>query len=216
MPFRRRKSFRRFRRKRFSRLRRRSRRFSRINTRRGHPEVKIFTNTTSTSTDIIASDQVILIPITSQITQGTGILARVGLQVTPRLIQLKAQFNAGTSCVIRWVVVQWLADQNENPIATADIWGSPGEVTSMGFYQGRKMIRILKQGMMSMNPSADADTAVRHLNFSIKPRSPVYWTGTASSTASKNHIYFFAFSNIAQAGDNPTGDVTTRVYFSDQ
>ncbi len=191
-------------------------RMLRINTKSSFPEVKIFTELSATDQEPVASDDPFIATMTDGIEQGVTGGARLGVVVTPKTISIKAVFTALEPVSIAWYVVEWRLSQLMSPFSGAGFLGTPDDIVSHSAYADRPNYKILKSGQMSLVPrSGGAQSDKAYLRCSIKPQRNCYWQAAGAASASKNHIFFYAFSDLDAASTPPTINFASRFYFSD-
>ncbi len=191
-------------------------RMLRINTKKSFPEVKVLTEISATDQEPVASDDPFIATMTTELPQGVLGTARLGVQVTPKTISIKAVFTAAEPVSIAWYVVEWRLSQLMTPFSGGGFLGSPDDITSHSAYADRPNYKILKSGQMSLVPrSGGAQSDKAYLRCSIKPQRDLFWQSGDSASATKNHIFFYAFSDLDAASTPPTINFNSRLYFTD-
>ncbi len=205
----------RFRKRRFRRRRTRrnfrSRRRGKMRIVRVRPETKHnhqeFSNL---AVDDLGTSPINLTGIPSQ---GTGTQQYVGNRVSPKLIQINLTMRVGFDAAnIRWYVVQWLVDDTLDVFTVAKYLRSLN-VNSFTDYNDRYKFRTLKKGTIAASKNSADETGVFIRTLTIRPRANVYFFGAAGA-ATKNHIFFFAISeiNVATA---PLMSLQSRMLYTD-
>ncbi len=171
---------------------------------RVRPETKF---AISSQTDIAVNNNGSQVTVLTNSTgEGPANNEYIGTMISPKLIQLNVCFRLDTeggSACVRWYVVQWLADNSLDPF-TVPKYLTSSNVNSHTNYVNRAKFRTLKKGSFALNrlvAVGDPDhRTTRPLNVVIRPRANVYFTDSGLGTLQKNHVFFFAISDV---GLNP-------------
>ncbi len=191
-------------------------RMLRINTKKSFPEVKIVSEISDTDQDPVASDNPFIATMSSEIPQGVTGGARLGVVVTPKTLSIKAVFTALEPCSIAWYVVEWRLSQLMSPFSGGGFLGTPDDIVSHSAYADRPNYKILKSGQLSLVPrSGGAQSDKAYLRCSVKPQRNMFWQGGGAADATKNHLFFYAFSDLDAASTPPTINFSSRLYFTD-
>lgn len=182
---------------------------------RSRPEVKRFVQLSASAADPVASDVEQLYSLTRPVIQGITGTTRLGLRVNPKIITVRAQFNAETPATVVWYVVQWMQDESDNPILVQDIVGTPGSVVSHRNYPNRSNYRILKRGTFDLKRGKGTTDDKKLLLCKIRPRMQPAWTGATEATGTTNHIFFLMYSDVNSLADPPTVDFESAFFFTD-
>lgn len=152
--------------------------------------------------------------LTDIVAQGVGPSSYIGTMISPKLLQYNGTFRTRTdSANIRWYVVQWLTDDSIDSFSVTkylrdeDVNGFPDFVT-------RAKYRTLRKGAFALQKFDTNQDTVKILTLNIRPRLNVFFTG-AGGIAQKNHIYFFAISDVVITNDAPLLNSFSRMLYND-
>lgn len=196
--------------------RRRDNRGSLLNNRRSFPEVKQSTVLSTSTAQSVASDVPVIIAMTTEITQGlTGGSSRIANVITPKSLVIHAQYTAVSPCTVAWWVVLWKQNDSDNAFTTSKFLGAATSVVTHSNYSDRKDFQILQSGRFSMVNRIAAIAVKEYMMIRVPLKLDMHWTASTAASATMNHIFFVAISDLTAAEAEPTLDFSSRLYYSD-
>ncbi len=120
--------------------------------------------------------------------------------------------NLDTTTQFRVGCVMWKENQNINPISIAQLMQDPVAPHQQYKVENKGQFKILwsRTGIVSNN--TDNSQFQKVLRFYVRPSMKVFYD-TADSL--KNHLFLFAFSNVAAGSSPPSYSFDMRVRYTD-
>ncbi len=215
MPFRRRKSFRKFRKGRKRRFARRKRRFA----RRMNPRPEIKHVTQQATAQVVLADLGFVRRISS-IAQGLDNFERIGNTVQPTLLQLNMCWSSSVTTCIRWAIIRLKADHSVHAFVMnqyLELNPSVPDSMSQRKFERRHTYKQITGGNFTMNPSGpDLTHNVRVIKKNLKLKGKVFFKGplSASSDSTWGQLFFVAISD-RPSGLEPHLLLSARLFYVD-
>lgn len=157
---------------------------------------------------------------TQNILEGTGNIERIGQKIEISSLQLRGTITRADSFnLVRFIVFQWMQDDNAYPPAITDIL-DPVPVTSSDLlgiyapynYNNSSNFRVLKDRLFTLN-NQDRDVTYFKMKFKKFSRRKLTYDN-ATSDPTRGSLYMLAISD-SDAITHPRLSIWSRLYFKD-